>query len=177
MFDEEAMLQQKVETEVEIFESLNRSKLKVEPKENLKESKEMIQPHPESNKTSELANYQLARDRDKRVVKLPKIYGIADLISYALMVADEMIGEEPESYKQVMNKRNKLKWLSTMKEEMISLKKNNTWVLVQRPAGRKLVGCKWIFKLNEGVSGSETVRYKARLVAKRFTQKEWIDFN
>ncbi|KAH9703868.1 hypothetical protein KPL70_011252 [Citrus sinensis] len=74
-------------------------------------------------------------------------------------------------------KGDKLKWLSAMEEEMTSLKKNNTWVLVQRPAGRRLVGCKWIFKLNEGVSGSESVRYKARLVAKGFTQKEEIDFN
>ncbi|KAH9667833.1 hypothetical protein KPL70_021191 [Citrus sinensis] len=86
------------------------------------------------------------------------MYGITDLISYALMVADEMTGEEPESYKQAMNSRDKLKWLSAMEEEMASLKKYNTWVLVQRPAGRRLVGCKRIFKLKEGVAGSESVR-------------------
>ena len=108
---------------------------------------------------------------------MPKRYGIADLISFALMVADEMTGEEPKSYKQAINSRDKLKWLSAMKEEMASLKDNNTWVLVQRPAGRRLVGCKWIFKLKEGVAGSKSVRYKARLVAKGFTQKEGIDFN
>ena len=109
VFDEEAMLQQKVGTEIEISEPLHRSKLKVESRDNLKESEEMIKPHQESNKTSELVNYQLARDREMRVVKLPKRYGIANLISYALMVADEVIGEEPESYKQAMNSRDKLK--------------------------------------------------------------------
>ena len=93
------------------------------------------------------------------------------------MVVDEVTGEEPESYKQAMNSTNKIKWLSAMEEEMASLKDNNTWVLVQRPTGRRLVGCKWIFKLKEGVTGSKTVRYKARLVAKGFTQNEGIDFN
>ncbi|KAH9678733.1 hypothetical protein KPL71_025836 [Citrus sinensis] len=43
--------------------------------------------------------------------------------------------------------------------------------------GKTLVGCKWIFKLNEGVSGGEPVRYEAKLVAKGFIQKEEIDFN
>ncbi|KAH9733855.1 hypothetical protein KPL71_017172 [Citrus sinensis] len=153
------------------------SRTLVESRDSLKESKEMIDHHQESATTSELDNYQLARDREKRVVKLPKRYGIADLISYALMVADEVTGDEPESYKQAMNSRDKLKWLNAMEEEMASLKENNTWVLVQRPAGRRLVGYKWIFKLKEGVAGSESVKYKARLVAKGFTQKEGIDFN
>ena len=149
----------------------------VESRDNLEVSKEMIEHHQESTTTSELDNYQLARDREIRVVKLPKRYGIADLISYALMVANEVTGEEPESYNQVMNSKDKMKWLNVMKEEMTSLKENNTWVLVQRPAGRRLVGCKWIFKLKEGIAGSESVRYKTRLVAKGFTQKEGIDFN
>ncbi|CAM8878647.1 unnamed protein product [Rhodiola kirilowii] len=37
-----------------------------------------------------------------------------------------------------------------MKEEMDSLMKNETWELVDRPKGQKLVGCKWIYKRKEG---------------------------
>ena len=37
-------------------------------------------------------------------------------------------------------------WKTTMKEEFNSLQKNNTWELVDLPAGRKLVKCKWVFK-------------------------------
>ena len=37
-------------------------------------------------------------------------------------------------------------WKTTMKEESISLQKNNTWELVDLPPGRKLVQCKWVFK-------------------------------
>ncbi|KAH9705095.1 hypothetical protein KPL70_011743 [Citrus sinensis] len=149
----------------------------VESKDILKESEKITESHHGVNKALELDNYQLARDRERKVVKMPKRYWIADLISYALMVADEMIGEEPENFKQAMDSKDKWKWLSAMEDEMTSLKKNNTWVLVQRPAGKRLVGCKWIFKLKDGVSRDESVRYKARLVAKGFKQKEEIDFN
>ena len=31
--------------------------------------------------------------------------------------------------------------------------------------------CKWIFKIKEGLTPREALRYKARLVAKCFTQK------
>lgn len=67
------------------------------------------------------------------------------------------------------------KWLQAMKEEMNSLKKNGTWILVEQPKNQKLVGCRWIFKRNEGIPGVELPRYKARLVAKGFTQKERVD--
>ena len=37
----------------------------------------------------DLSNYQLTRDREKRVIKTPKRYGHADIICYALSVAEE----------------------------------------------------------------------------------------
>lgn len=41
---------------------------------------------------------------------------------------------------------------------------------------KKLVDCKWIYKIKEGECGTNNVRYKARLVAKGFTQKEGVDY-
>lgn len=32
-----------------------------------------------------------------------------------------------------------------MVEKMNALKKNETWKLVPRPYGKKLVGCKWVY--------------------------------
>ena len=57
-----------------------------------------------------------------------------------------------------------------MNEEMKSLHKNGTWVLVKPLKGKKIVGCKWVFKMKEGTSGVENARYKARLVTKGYSQ-------
>ena len=56
-----------------------------------------------------------------------------------------------------------------MMEEMESLHRNETWVLVKRPKGIRIVGCKWVYRKKEGIPEVETTRFKARLVAKGFS--------
>ncbi|KAL6340383.1 hypothetical protein AAG906_006036 [Vitis piasezkii] len=55
--------------------------------------------------------------------------------------------------------------------EMRSLENNGTWQLVDSPRGKKPVDCKWLYTIN-----GSTKRYKARLVAKSFTQAYGIDY-
>ncbi|KAH9679839.1 hypothetical protein KPL71_026297 [Citrus sinensis] len=179
VFDEEPLLHQKVETEL-ITPDTNEVKehnFEVESSEEKKVAERDPKPCQKTHITSQITDYQLTRDREKRVIKLPKRYGIADMISYALAVAEEVIGEEPVSYKQAMGSKIKEKWLDAMNEEIISLKKNRTWNLVKKPQDKRLVGCKWIYKIKEGIVEGEPPRYKARLVAKGFTQKHGVDFN
>ena len=67
-------------------------------------------------------------------------------------------------------------WVEAMKSEMNSLKENDVWDLVKLPKGRKVIGCKWIFKTK--VDGDGRIeRYKARLVAQGYTQKFGIDYD
>ena len=53
--------------------------------------------------------------------------------------------------------------------------KNHTWEVIDLLAGKKLVGCKWAFKVKFKADGN-IERHKARLVAKAYTQTFGIDY-
>ena len=57
---------------------------------------------------------------------------------------------------------------------MDSIMSNGTWEVDECPYGCKLVGCKWVFKKKLRPDGT-IEKYKARLVAKSYTQKEGED--
>ncbi|PRQ42978.1 putative RNA-directed DNA polymerase [Rosa chinensis] len=67
------------------------------------------------------------------------------------------------------------KWTKAMEEEMEALQKSQTWELVPKPAGKRIVGCRWIYTLKYAADGTLD-RYKARLVAKGYTQTYGIDY-
>lgn len=83
---------------------------------------------------------------------------------------------EPESYKAAVSCDKKNEWITAMKEEMKSLKENQTWELVQLPKDRKTIGCKWVYKIKYDANG-EVCKYKARLVAQGFSQKFGSDYD
>lgn len=62
-----------------------------------------------------------------------------------------------------------------MKEELASIEKNNTWRLVELPKGRKPIGLKWVYKVKRNPTG-KIVKYKARIVAKGYVQKQGVDY-
>ena len=67
-----------------------------------------------------------------------------------------------------------LRWQKAMKDEITTLKKNNTWESCMLPKGKKTVGCKWVYSIKYHFNGT-IKRYKARLVAKGHTQTYGID--
>ena len=64
-----------------------------------------------------------------------------------------------------------------MDDEIKSLHDNNTWELIKKPSGARVVRSKWIFKVKEGIKGVALKKYNESLVARGFTQKEGVDFN
>ncbi|GKD45682.1 ribonuclease H-like domain-containing protein, partial [Tanacetum coccineum] len=67
------------------------------------------------------------------------------------------------------------KYIDAMNQEMDALLRNGTWEMVQLPEDRKAIRSKWVYKIKFRSSG-EIDRYKARLVAQGFGQKERIDY-
>ncbi|GKE33217.1 ribonuclease H-like domain-containing protein [Tanacetum coccineum] len=63
-----------------------------------------------------------------------------------------------------------INWIGVMKDEIHALYENDTWYLTDLPAGRKLIGSKWVFRIKYKSNG-EIERYNARLVAKGYSQK------
>lgn len=62
-----------------------------------------------------------------------------------------------------------------MREEINALNQNETWILTPKPSGVKPVSCKWVYKLKRNPDGTVS-RYKARLVARGFSQEHGIDY-
>ena len=82
------------------------------------------------------------------------------------------LNPEPTFFKEA----NKLQcWRLPMESELAALHKNDTWSLVQLSKGKKVVGCRWVYKVKLKTDGT-IERYKARLVVKGFTQTEGLDF-
>lgn len=131
---------------------------------------------PESLGRNNLANYQLARDRVRREIHPPARFSEGSGVAFALVVVESLSLEEPESYQEAVQDRDWKKWKKATHEEIDYLIQNGTWILVDKPADRKIIGCRWLFKLKNGIPGVEPIRFKARLVAKGYTQREGVDY-
>ena len=62
-----------------------------------------------------------------------------------------------------------------MDKEIQALEHTHTWALTPLPSGKRPIGCKWVYRVKLNPDGT-TERYKARLVAKRYTQREGLNF-
>lgn len=68
-----------------------------------------------------------------------------------------------------------LVWTVAAQAEYNALISNHTWDLMPLIVGRKVVGCKWIFKVKRNSNGS-VARCKGRLVVKGYLQEVGVDF-
>ncbi|GAA0186022.1 transmembrane signal receptor [Lithospermum erythrorhizon] len=66
-------------------------------------------------------------------------------------------------------------WVEAMNEEIYAIQKSKTWELATLPKGKKAIGVKWVFKIKKNAKG-DIERYKAKLVAKGYKQKQGIDY-
>ncbi|KAM2867181.1 hypothetical protein COP2_023124 [Malus domestica] len=117
-------------------------------------------------------NDQISRSQRKREPSRR----LKDHFVFNLEEVDHLVGDpDPRNYKETMDSFEYEQWQQIMNEELDSIKKNKVWELVDLPDGRKPIGCKWVlckkYKLDATLD-----KFKARLLAKGYTQKPGIEF-
>ena len=97
------------------------------------------------------------------------------LAEIMLAALEDSAPDDPKTFKQAMQSTDAAKWTEACAAEVASLIENNVYSIVDRPQHKQTVTSKWIFKKKRGMTG-EVEKYKARLVARGFTQEEGIDY-
>ncbi|CAI7794057.1 unnamed protein product [Closterium sp. NIES-54] len=93
-----------------------------------------------------------------------------DECAFAFFSPVEMPGELA-TLKEALEGSDAEEWKKAMESELKSIEENGTWELVELPEGRNAITSKWLFKIKSDADG-KIERYKYRLVAKRYQQKE-----
>jgi len=80
------------------------------------------------------------------------------------------------SFKEAISGSDRDEWKDAIYTEIKCLVKNNTWKIVDKPMGTKVLGCRTVLR-NKYSSDGSLKRRKARVVAQGFAQRPDVDFN
>lgn len=115
--------------------------------------------------------------RSDRIKHLdPVSYEETDVNHDYMMCAKSVTCKIPTSFHEIKFRNDRKQWEQAIKDEINSLLINNTWTLVPRPKNKNIVDCKWVFTIKNDEFG-KPLRYKARLVARGFTQEYLVDYD
>lgn len=92
-----------------------------------------------------------------------------------MLMAEEKGDDEPSTLAEALRSPNAEKWRAAAFDEYQSYNDNNTYVTVDRPLDKNVVKSKWVLKVKRDEKGNVD-RYKARIVAKGFSQQKGIDY-
>jgi len=136
-----------------------------------------LQVPPSSNMKNHRTKAPLWRSTRKRKRPAQAAAAIAVQVGGTVTESQEArLEEDPSSYREASTHIHALEWERAIQAEFKSLEDNDTWEYEQcdSAAGRKPIGCKWVFRTKINFDGSK--RYKARLVIKGYEQVPGIDF-
>eukprot|EP00794_Sanderia_malayensis_P001519 gene1519-1679_t len=130
-------------------------------------------PEPEDQSTTNTDNQEAPKQYPTRERKQPERYGnpvnsenldFYDCINHV---------NGPPTYLEAINGNQSKQWQSAMEAEIQTLKSNETFTLTELPDGKQTVGGKCVYTTK---GDPENPTFKARYVAKGYTQKEGIDY-
>lgn len=125
-----------------------------------------------SKPSSHLQDYHCYAMDSSTEHPISNVVSYAELSDYMIFINAVHSIAEPSTYAQARKFRE---WCEAMGIEITALEDNDTWLICSLPAGKKAVGCKWVYKVKLNADGT-LERFKARLVAKGYTQQEGLDY-
>lgn len=105
--------------------------------------------------------------RNRRLIRPPDRY---------LYEIDFVECKAPATFREAVSGPDGAKWSEAINQELLAHEENGTWTVVDKKPSDKLIDSKWVFKVIEGSTTGEC-RYKARLCARGFLQREGVDYN
>jgi len=109
-------------------------------------------------------------------VYMTSVVGNVGLQPSNLSVQDIAI---PKTYAEAIASPQSEEWLAAMEEEVQSLRSNSTWRSVhpmQMPHKANIIAGRWVYTIKADADG-KPIRFKARWVARGFTQKHGVDYD
>jgi hypothetical protein len=94
-------------------------------------------------------------------------------IHQAFSSAASVTSSLPNTLQQALGSGHSAQWLGAVQKELEAHETNGTWTLVNLPAGRRAIGCRWVFTIKDTTSPPT---FKARLVAQGFRQVYGLDY-
>lgn len=115
--------------------------------------------------------------RSGRRIRLPTRFRDEDRDGSALAVdykPTSMI-RTPLNFEEATECGQAREWKLAIEEQLQSLAANHTWDVIDKPPGGNVITPKWVFKIKTLPNG-QVDKFKARLVARGFTQQYGVDY-
>lgn len=122
------------------------------------------------NQSNEYSQPETPVRRSERIKNMPTRISYNEELYYCSLSVNDV----PTSYEEIKHRADRVQWEQAMKEELKSLLQNNTWEYVSCPFNKNIVDSKWVFSIKIDAFGNP--KYKARLVARGFSQQYLIDY-
>lgn len=145
-------------------------------RENINPFEKTVENSNEINESyNELTQSCAEIRRSERIKERPQV-SYKDLIENCIMNANALLNTIPNSFNEIKDRNDRVQWEEAITEELDSHFFNKTWSLVKKPEAKNIVDCKWVFTIKHDEFG-RPVKYKARLVARGFTQEYLVDYD
>jgi transposase InsO family protein len=117
-------------------------------------------------------SFDTAGDEDSSAIATEFVFSVLESAATAAVFETE---GNPKTLHEAQARPDWPLWKEAMDHEIATLEQAGTWETVPRPQGKNIVSSKWVFRIKRKADGT-IEKYKARLVARGFTQVYGIDY-